>query len=86
MPAVAVDFSPKWEFNFGVGLGVTQGTDCWVIKAILGCRFNLKQNWRRRNPLSRSAPHDKAQEQQCDDDARHQRGSWVKPAQACDQP
>jgi hypothetical protein len=44
LPAVAVDFSPKWEFNFGVGLGVTQATDRWIIKAILGCRFNLKQN------------------------------------------
>jgi hypothetical protein len=44
LPAVDVDFSPKWEFNFGVGLGVTQATDHWLIKAILGYRLNLKQN------------------------------------------
>jgi hypothetical protein len=41
VPAVDVDFGDKWEFNFGVGLGVTQATDHLLIKAILGYRFNF---------------------------------------------
>ncbi len=43
MPAVDVDFGPKWEFNFGVGWGVTAATDRLLIKAILGYRFNLRK-------------------------------------------
>lgn len=42
LPAVDIDFGPKWEFNFGVGLGVTAATDHLLIKAILGYRFNFK--------------------------------------------
>jgi hypothetical protein len=42
VPAIDVDFGPKWEFNFGVGVGVTQATDHLLIKAILGYRFNCK--------------------------------------------
>jgi hypothetical protein len=42
LPAVDIDFGPHWEFNFGVGIGVTQATDHLLIKAILGYRFNLK--------------------------------------------
>jgi hypothetical protein len=44
VPAVDIDFGKKWEFNFGVGVGVTQATDHLLIKAILGYRFNLKNN------------------------------------------
>jgi hypothetical protein len=40
LPAVDVDFGDKWEFNFGVGVGVTSATDHLLIKAILGYRFN----------------------------------------------
>lgn len=40
LPAIDVDFGPNWEFNFGVGVGVTQATDHLLIKAILGYRFN----------------------------------------------
>ena len=40
LPAVDVDFGKNWEFNFGVGVGVTQATDHLLIKAILGYRFN----------------------------------------------
>ncbi|HWB84779.1 MAG TPA: transporter [Bryobacteraceae bacterium] len=40
IPAVDVDFGKNWEFNFGVGVGVTQATDHLLIKAILGYRFN----------------------------------------------
>ncbi len=32
--------SPKWEINFGVGLGATSGTDHLIIKGILGRRFD----------------------------------------------
>jgi hypothetical protein len=42
LPAVDIDFGPRWEFNFGVGVGVTQATDHLLIKAILGYRFNFK--------------------------------------------
>ena len=44
LPAVDIDFGPNWEFNFGVGVGVTQATDHLLIKAILGYRFNYKKN------------------------------------------
>jgi len=44
LPAVDVDFGKNWEFNFGVGVGVTQATDHLLIKAILGYRFNNKKD------------------------------------------
>ena len=37
-----VDFGKNWEFNFGVGAGVTQATERLLVKAILGYRFNYK--------------------------------------------
>ena len=40
LPAIDVDFGPRWEFNFGVGWGVTAATDHILIKGILGYRFN----------------------------------------------
>jgi hypothetical protein len=40
IPAVDIDFGKNWEFNFGVGVGVTQATDHLLVKAILGYRFN----------------------------------------------
>jgi hypothetical protein len=39
-----LNVSPKWEFNFGVGLGVTASTDRLIIKGIVGRRFS----WRRK--------------------------------------
>jgi hypothetical protein len=42
LPALDVDFGKNWEFNFGVGVGVTQATDHLLVKAILGYRFNNK--------------------------------------------
>jgi hypothetical protein len=39
VPCVDLNLSPKWEFNFGVGVGVTRGTDHLVVKMILGRRF-----------------------------------------------
>ena len=43
VPAVDVDFGDRWEFNFGVGVGMTGATDHLLIKAILGYRFNFKK-------------------------------------------
>jgi len=34
-----LNVSPKWEFNFGVGVGLTGGTDHILVKMILGRRF-----------------------------------------------
>ena len=44
IPAADIDFGKNWEFNFGVGLGVTGATDHLLIKAILGYRFNYHGN------------------------------------------
>ena len=44
LPAVDIDFGKNWEFNFGVGVGVTQATDHLLVKAILGYRFNNHSN------------------------------------------
>jgi len=41
-PSIDLNLSSKWEFNFGVGVGVTHGTDHLIVKMILGRRFNLK--------------------------------------------
>lgn len=42
-----LNVSPKWEFNFGVGLGPTAATDRWIIKAIVGRRFS----WRKQSEI-----------------------------------
>jgi hypothetical protein len=39
VPAIDLNVSPRWEFNFGLGVGVTQATDHLIIKAIVGRRF-----------------------------------------------
>jgi hypothetical protein len=38
-PAIDLNFSPDWEFNFGVGFGLTRSTDDLMVKLILGRRF-----------------------------------------------
>ena len=40
-PAVDLNLSPKWELNFGVGVGVTAATDHLIAKLILGYRFDF---------------------------------------------
>jgi hypothetical protein len=42
-----LNVSPKWEINFGVGIGPTAATDRWIIKGIIGRHFN----WRKESPL-----------------------------------
>ena len=39
VPALDLNLSPQWEFNFGVGVGVTHSTDHLIIKMIIGWRF-----------------------------------------------
>jgi hypothetical protein len=36
---VDVDLGPRWEFNLGVGVGLTRETDRLIVKMILGYRF-----------------------------------------------
>jgi hypothetical protein len=38
-PTIDLNLSPDWEFNFGVGFGLTRSTDDLVVKLILGRRF-----------------------------------------------
>ena len=38
-PTIDLNLSPNWEFNLGVGVGMTQGTDHLLVKLILGYRF-----------------------------------------------
>lgn len=40
-PSIDLNVSPKWEFNFGVGIGVTQSTDHLIVKCIVGRRFSF---------------------------------------------
>jgi hypothetical protein len=40
VPAIDLNLGPNWEFNFGVGIGVTHSTDHLLIKMILGRRFD----------------------------------------------
>ena len=40
-PAIDLNLSPKWEVNFGVGVGVTRSTEHVIAKMILGYRFNF---------------------------------------------
>jgi hypothetical protein len=39
VPSIDLNLGPAWEFNFGVGVGVTRSTDHLLIKMILGRRF-----------------------------------------------
>jgi hypothetical protein len=38
-PTLDLNFSPEWEFNFGVGFGLTRRTDGLMVKLIVGRRF-----------------------------------------------
>ena len=43
-PSIDLNLSPQWEFNFGVGFGLTPGTDHLIVKCILGRRFSWNHN------------------------------------------
>lgn len=40
-PAIDLNVSPKWEINFGLGVGVTRASEHLIAKMILGYRFNF---------------------------------------------
>ena len=40
VPAIDLDLGDDWEFNFGVGVGVTRNTEHLLVKLILGRRFS----------------------------------------------
>jgi hypothetical protein len=40
-PAIDLNLSPKWEVNFGMGVGVTRSTDHLIAKMIIGYRFDF---------------------------------------------
>jgi hypothetical protein len=41
IPTIDLNLSERWEFNFGVGVGVTRSTDHLLAKMILGYRFDF---------------------------------------------
>jgi hypothetical protein len=41
VPSIDLNLSEDWEFNFGVGVGVTRSTDHLLVKMILGRRFEF---------------------------------------------
>lgn len=41
MPCIDLNLGPDWEFNAGIGIGVTQATDHLLVKLILGRRFDF---------------------------------------------
>lgn len=49
-PVVDLNFSPQWEFNFGVGLSATGAADHLIVKMILGRRFDFGKS---HTPLNR---------------------------------
>ena len=49
--ATDLNISPKWEFNFGIGVGATSSTDHLIVKAIVGRRFSWPS---RREPSNTS--------------------------------
>jgi hypothetical protein len=46
-PAIDLNLSPKWEINFGLGVGLTASTDHLIVKTIIGYRFD-RFPWPRR--------------------------------------
>jgi hypothetical protein len=40
-PTIDLNLSPRWEVNFGVGVGVTRASDHLIAKMILGYRFDF---------------------------------------------
>ncbi len=49
-PSIDLDLGPQWEFNFGVGVGMTGATDHLIIKCILGRRFSWRHGARNAKP------------------------------------
>jgi hypothetical protein len=45
--AVDLNVDPKWEINFGVGIGPTAATDHWIVKGIVGRHFDWGKQHKR---------------------------------------
>ncbi len=43
-PCVDLNLSEDWEFNFGMGVGVTRSTDHLILKMIIGRRFDFPRH------------------------------------------
>ncbi len=43
VPCIDLNLSPKWEFNAGIGVGVTHATDHLLVKMIIGRRFDFRR-------------------------------------------
>ena len=43
-PSLDLNLSPKWELNFGIGVGITRSTDHLIFKCIVGRRFSWKHH------------------------------------------
>ena len=43
-PSIDLNVSPNWEFNFGVGFGLTPATDDLIVKCIVGRHFSWTHN------------------------------------------
>lgn len=41
LPAIDLNLAPRWEINFGLGVGLTGATDHLIAKMIVGYRFNF---------------------------------------------
>ena len=38
---VDLDLGENWEFNLGIGAGLTPATDSLILKSIIGYRFDF---------------------------------------------
>ncbi len=41
IPTIDLDFGDKWEFNFGVGVGITRTTEHLLVKMIIGRKVSF---------------------------------------------
>lgn len=55
-PSLDLNVSPKWEMNFGVGIGPTAGTDRYIVKAIIGRRFTFGRRDPERGKTTETKP------------------------------
>ena len=54
-PTIDLNLSPKWEFNFGAGVDVTNSGDHLILKCIVGRRFTWGRE-RKSAPSNEQAP------------------------------
>lgn len=55
VPSVDLDLGPHWEFNLGAGWGATRSTDHFLLKMIVGYRFD-RLPWQRERHETGSPP------------------------------